>query len=154
MKQRFRKNLRLKDYDYSQEGYYFITICTHFKAHILGQVVGDATKLTPAGTIVQSTWEAIPKHFINAEIDAFVVMPNHVHGILHLTSSGGAFVPGIIQTFKSTSTRRINRLRATQYQPVWQRNYFERIIRTERTGINATLCGLKPFAVEPKGRLK
>ena len=122
----------MKDYDYSQEGYYFITICTHFKAHMLSEVTGNTTKLTAAGAIVQSIWDAIPRHFDDVQIDAFVVMPNHVHGILHLTRSGSSSVPGIVQTFKSISTRRIHNVRSKRDESIWQRNYYERIIRTER----------------------
>jgi len=127
----YRKHVRLKGYDYSQEGYYFITICTHFKRHLFGKIRNEAAELNAFGKIVELCWNAIPGNLRNVQTDAFVVMPNHIHGILHLTESGAASVPSIVQNFKSVSARRINAVRRSS-MPVWQQNYYEHVIRKER----------------------
>jgi putative transposase len=127
----FRKSIRKKGYDYSSEGYYFITICTHFKRHTLAIVDENGSNHTPFGRVVQSCWENIPKHFTTVRLDAFKIMPNHIHGILQFTETGTVQLFSVIQNFKSISTRGINRLRKVRAD-VWQQNYFDRIIRTER----------------------
>ncbi len=76
------KSPRLRDYDYAQDGAYFVTVCTHHRAHLFGAVVGDAMQVNVYGAAVQACWGAIPVHFPFMELDAFVVMPNHVHGII------------------------------------------------------------------------
>jgi REP element-mobilizing transposase RayT len=77
-----RRSTRLKDYDYAQEGAYFVTICAQGRAHIFGEVVNGEMLVSPIGEVVQTCWDAIPVHFPHVELDAFVVMPNHLHGIL------------------------------------------------------------------------
>jgi putative transposase len=132
MKKQFRKSVRLPDMDYSQEAYYFITICTDFKKHILGEISNGQSHLTVLGEIVKTCWEMIEDHFPSVRTDAFIAMPNHLHGILKLTESGQITIPTVIQNFKSVSTRRINNVRRVESQTIWQRNYYERIIRTEK----------------------
>ncbi|MBI2680581.1 MAG: transposase [Candidatus Solibacter usitatus] len=81
-------------------------------------------------------WNALPDHYKNLTLDAFVVMPSHIHGILILDVRAGFkpahALPEIVRALKTFSARRINAMRATPGQPVWQRNYFERIIRNEK----------------------
>jgi putative transposase len=77
-----RRSIRLPGYDYAQPGAYFVTICTHGGEWVLGDVVDGEIVLTDWGHIVVESWKAIPAHFPNVETDAFVVMPNHVHGVL------------------------------------------------------------------------
>lgn len=77
-----RHNIRLKGYDYSQAGAYFITIVTHDRACLFGEVVDGEMQLNGWGEIVKRCWQEIPAHFPHVALDAFVVMPNHVHGIL------------------------------------------------------------------------
>src|SRR6266536_1956512 len=77
-----RKSPRLQGYDYRQNAAYFITICTHKRQHLFGEISSHNTELNTLGCIVQTSWEQIPSHFPIAELDAFVVMPNHIHGIL------------------------------------------------------------------------
>lgn len=80
-----RKNsLRLSDYDYSQSGGYFVTICTNKKVQILSDIVDGEVMLSKIGEIVNDCWLAIPNHFENVELGHFVIMPNHIHGILLL----------------------------------------------------------------------
>ncbi len=128
-----RKSIRLRDHDYSKPGFYFITICISQMQSILGKIVDQQTVLSPFGKIVTRCWNAIPTNFPDAEIDAFVVMPNHIHGIIHHRESSSVQLHTIVQNFKSVSTRRINQLQRTAGISVWQRNYYEHIIRSERS---------------------
>ena len=82
-----RHSIRLKGYDYTRPGAYFVTICTHERICLFGDVVNGKMELNEYGDIAQECWLAIPEHFANARLDAFVIMPNHVHGIIILTES-------------------------------------------------------------------
>jgi REP element-mobilizing transposase RayT len=77
-----RRSIRLGGYDYAQAGAYFVTICTHDRACLFGDVVDGVMCLNDAGRMVQSVWDELPVYYPGVETDAFVVMPNHVHGIL------------------------------------------------------------------------
>jgi REP element-mobilizing transposase RayT len=81
-----RRSIRLKDYDYSTPGAYFITICTHQRECLLGEVLNGEMQLNQLGQLASAHWQRLPHHFPTVELDAFVVMPNHVHGILILTN--------------------------------------------------------------------
>ena len=115
-----RKKLRLADYDYSKEGFYFLTVCTRERKQILSEIVSDDTerrvkvKLSPLGTIVQSFIETIPG------IDKYVIMPNHVHLIVHKTNGKSLFSD--IRSFKSLVTKRIG-------VSIWQDSYYDHVIR-------------------------
>jgi len=115
---------RLPSYDYSSAGAYFVTVCTYRRAHILASpTLADA---------VQACWHEIPAHFA-VESDVFVVMPNHVHGIVVILRAGHARpLQVIVGSFKSAAARSINRVRGTLGEPVWQRGYYERVVRDER----------------------
>jgi REP element-mobilizing transposase RayT len=80
-----RRSIRLKGYDYSQSGAYFVTICVRDGRCLLGQVVDSAIRLNDAGRMVREVWDALPEQYPGVEVHAFVVMPNHVHGIIVLT---------------------------------------------------------------------
>jgi hypothetical protein len=82
---RDRQSIRLKGYDYSRVGAYFVTICTQGRACLFGEVVGGAMRMSAAGQMTLSEWEALPTRFPTIELGAFVVMPNHVHGIIVIT---------------------------------------------------------------------
>ena len=82
-----RRSTRLKGYDYSQEGAYFVTICTYAKQWLFGDIQNDLMLLSPYGQIASDCWIAIPKHFSHIELDEFVIMPNHMHGILVITDA-------------------------------------------------------------------
>jgi len=79
-----RRSIRLKGYDYTQPGGYFITICTYQRECLLGEIIDDEMVLNPAGEIVQHAWDDLPNHFPNVVLDQFCIMPNHVHGIVIL----------------------------------------------------------------------
>lgn len=81
-----RHSIRLKGYDYAQAGAYFITIVAQDRACVFGRVVNGEMRLNPAGDMVWGEWNALPDRFPSIELDAFVVMPNHVHGIIVLTN--------------------------------------------------------------------
>ena len=147
---RRRKSIRLNRWDYRTPAAYFVTICTHDRVPLFGRVVDGEMVLNAFEEIVQGCWREIPEHFPHVELDAFVVMPNHVHGIISIVDDVGAThasplpngnaprgpVPGslgaIVGSFKSAVTKRINALRGTPGAPVGQRNYYEHIIRHER----------------------
>ena len=82
LKKHRRRSIRLKDYDYSQSGAYFITICTHNKEILFGEILDGEMQLNEWGNVVEDCWDEVPRHFKNVELDAFIVMPNHVHGII------------------------------------------------------------------------
>lgn len=148
-----RRSIRLKDYDYTQNGAYFVTICTHERLYLFGDVVDGAMVANAWGEIVTEEWEQTAITRPNVESDAFVVMPNHVHGVIVITESVGAQciaplppkrgatpnnVPAnslgaIVRAFKSAVTRRINRLPDAPGHPIWQRNYYEHILRSEES---------------------
>jgi putative transposase len=77
-----RRSIRLKDYDYSQVGAYYVTICTWNKECLLGDIANSEIKISPIGVIIQKEWNEIPNRFPNVQLDAFVMMPNHIHGII------------------------------------------------------------------------
>lgn len=142
-----RRSIRLKDYDYTQNGAYFVTICTHERLCMFGQVVEGAMVVSEGGRIVTKEWEQTATVRSSVELDAFVVMPNHVHGILVITESVRATrrvaptsttlqsgsLGAIIGQFKSTVTKRINHLPHPPDHRIWQCNYYEHIIRNEES---------------------
>ena len=85
-----RRSIRLKEYDYTQPAAYFITICTHGHVPLFRDVVDGEIRLNGYGKIVRACWHEIPDHFQHVELDAFVVMPNHVHGIVCIVDNVGA----------------------------------------------------------------
>lgn len=128
-----RRSIRLKDYDYSHEGAYFVTICTHKRECLFGDVCDGAMALNTLGQFVADTWQRLATFHPHLEVSTFIVMPNHLHGILvlHKTESQQKPIGQIIGPFKSFSTKTINQRRDTPGAAVWQRNYYERIIRNE-----------------------
>lgn len=147
-----RRLIRLRQYDYGQAGAYFVTTCTHERICLFGEVASATMQLNRAGTIVRDCWRAIPDHFAGVELDEFVVMPNHVHGIIIIMDPVGAThasplpihasplpsrsagptrrsIGAIVGSFKAAASNRINRMRSTPGASVWQRNYHEHVIR-------------------------
>ncbi|MDQ3995006.1 MAG: transposase [Actinomycetota bacterium] len=120
-----RRSLRLKEYDYSTAGAYFVTICTRQRTCVFGEVEDDAMRLNRTGRIVERCWSAIPRHSTSADLDAYVIMPNHLHGILWFAGAGYIRpLPVVIGTFKAAVSRTVG-------YSVWQRSYHERVIRDE-----------------------
>ncbi|MBC7263420.1 MAG: transposase [Chloroflexi bacterium] len=147
-----RRSIRLRGYDYSQAGAYFVTICTQNRECLFGTIADGKMVLNPLGEIAAVCWNAIPVHFRDVELDEYVVMPNHIHGIIVILDRAdyrrgtacraptmerfGRPLSGslatIVRSFKSAATKRINEWRCTPGAVVWQRNYYEHIIRNER----------------------
>jgi len=151
-----RRSIRLPGYDYADAGAYFITICTHGRACLFGQVVDGEMRLNALGEIVREEWEKSATIRAEIEIGEYVIMPNHFHAIVMIgrgvrpdaptenrpdtptfpigpkPKSIGALIAG----FKSAATTRINQTRQTPGAPVWQSNYWEHIIRDEQSWQN------------------
>ena len=136
-----RKLNRLKDYDYSQNGYYFVTICTKNREAWFGKIESDKMILNMFGEITKNFWVEIPKHFKNVSLDEFIVMPNHIHGIVIIV--GNAYMRSlqdrtkmllsrIIQQYKSSVTREINSLQ-NDFCFKWHKSFYDHIIKDEKT---------------------
>ncbi len=128
-----RQSIRLTGYDYSTSGAYFITICTHEREYLFGDVVNEIIQLNTVGDIARSHWQQLSQHHPNIIMDESIVMPNHLHGIIILESSTDSTksISEIIRGFKTFSAKAINKKRCLRSVPVWQRNYYDRIIRSE-----------------------
>ena len=152
-----RRSIRLKGYDYSRTGAYFITICAYNRLCLFGEIIDGEMRANPCGETAAACWRDLPRHFETITLGDWVVMPNHIHGILVIgrgeasaveslkktnpmaadasplrpngTQSGS--LGAIVQNYKSVAARRINILRGASGVPVWQRNYWEHIIRDE-----------------------
>ena len=144
--------MRLKGYDYSQAGAYFVTICIQRRECLLGEIVAGEMRLNYAGRIVQDEWNKIREHFPHADIDEAIVKPNHVHGIVIMNTVGVQFIApavmnetalqnssmnqfrnqgvinpaptvgNIVRAFKARCTHMINGVHNTPGHPLWQRN--------------------------------
>ena len=129
-----RKKLRLENYDYSSDGYYFVTICTHNREKLFGKITNDnnTVELNPAGKIVDYHIRNIEKHYENIRIDKYTVMPNHIHLIVvigcnfELNSTRNPNLSYIIGLFKSGVTKEIGK-------SVWQKRFHDHVIRNEKT---------------------
>jgi putative transposase len=150
-----RRSIRMKCYDYSLAGAYFITIATHQRLCLFGEVANGEIKLNQLGSIAFDQWTRLEKRFLLSDYSIFVIMPNHIHGIINIVRGAGEgfsherfripplrpyissnCVPGslgtIIRAYKASVTYRINAMRGYTYPKVWQRNYYEHIIRNEK----------------------
>jgi putative transposase len=133
MREQARKLPRLPGYDYSQNGAYFITICTLNRHSIFGEVLTGEMQLNTCGEIAQNCWDDLPNHYKHIELDAFVIMPNHVHGIVLIFEQNPKHgLPEIVRAFKSYTTKRINRYEETSNRTIWQRSYYDVILRNEK----------------------
>ena len=141
-----RRSRRLKGYDYSQAGAYFITICTRNRECTFGDVIDGEMLSNEAGHIVMEEWMKSADIRGEIELDAFAVMPNHVHGIIVITDRCRGVWPyaptgtlrspsrtagALVRAFKSACTLHINQMHNARGTPVWQRNYYEHVIRDE-----------------------
>jgi len=163
-----RRSIRLQGYDYSQNGAYFITLCTHNRECLFGQIQNGQMILNEYGKMVEQCWNNLSNHYDNIELDAYVIMPNHFHGIILITDNVDnvdnvrairelpihelpihelprqqqkqrqqqrrkMLLPKIVGRFKMNSAKQINQMRNTPGISVWQRNYYEHIIRDEKS---------------------
>jgi len=135
-----RRSIRLSGYDYTRPGAYFLTICAKGGLCLFGEVVGEEMQVNAAGRMVQQAWDQLPQKYLHVRNDAFVVMPNHVHGIVILTEVPADLtsktlhpLSEVVRRFKTDSARAINQLRQTPGISVWKRNYYEQIIRNPQS---------------------
>ena len=156
-----RKPIRLRGYNYAQPGAYFVTIVTHRRRTLFGNVIAGEMRLNTAGDMVRRRWEDLSVRFPNIDLDEFVVMPNHIHGIILIREPVGASLVGardgddttvfdttkattrvaptlgeVVGAYKSIVTLEYARgVRANVWLPfhrrLWQRNYYERVIRDD-----------------------
>jgi putative transposase len=141
-----RRSIRLPQYDYAQPGAYFVTLSVHRRTRCLCCIQDAKVCLSSIGSIVDEQWRAIPYHAMHIALDAFVLMPDHMHGIIQITrypdskptkntdypkGTTPGSLPAIMQNFKSTSTRRVNAALGTPGIRLWQEDYYERIIRND-----------------------
>ncbi|MEM9003267.1 MAG: transposase [Cyanobacteria bacterium P01_F01_bin.86] len=145
-KNRYRpKTIRLPRHNYGRVGMYFVTICTHQRSHYFGQVVGDRVVLSAIGQIAHDNWQAIPNHHHRyVALDAFVIMPNHMHGLIQITKlsenpdQGQATVnrfgplqkgslQAIVQSYKASVTRACRRKGNNDFK--WQPRFYEHVVR-------------------------
>jgi len=161
-----RRTIRLQGYNYSSEGAYFVTICTHGRVCLFGEIAAGVMMTNAAGHIVEVIWNELSERFPDIEPDEMVIMPNHVHFIVHIKapvavipvgaihelpphelaphelplhelppdarqSRKNRLLPKVVGYLKMNSAKRINKQRGTSGFPVWQRNYYERIIRND-----------------------
>jgi len=153
-----RRSIRLKSYDYSSPGAYFITICANDRGDFFGEIKNGSMVLNNFGKIVEFVWNDLPNHNPQISLDVNIIMPNHFHGIIIISNNpmivvgagsvGAGSVgagsepaptstpqkihglPEIVRQFKTFSARHINETRNTTGKTVWQRNYYEHIIRS------------------------
>ncbi len=135
-----RKSIRLSGYDYSQPGAYFVTLVSYQRFPLFGNITEQEMTLNQFGKSVKVYWGKIPDRYPNIQLDTFIIMPNHLHGIINIDLHVGAglkparkrnHLSEIIRSFKTFSAREINELRGLTGVPVWQRNYYEHIIRDD-----------------------
>jgi len=143
-----RRSLRLQRYNYGQAGMYFVTVCTHERELVFGEIMGGKVVLNQVGRVVEEEWQQTSTLRPYVVLDEFIVMPNHFHAILMIISAGrgtarraptteqfgkpvSGSLPTIIRSFKSATAKRINNLHSAPGIPLWQRNYYEHIVRNE-----------------------
>ncbi len=154
-----RRSIRYKGYDYTQPGAYFVTIGAFERKFIFGKIINNEIQLYDLGRIAYTCWQQIPNHFTNVEVEPFVIMPNHIHGIITILDddrSGtvhrrgtiyraptmdtgktreefGKPVPGSLATIIRTYKAAVSRIARKELGMVniWQRNYYEHIVRNQ-----------------------
>ena len=151
-----RRSIRLQGYDYSRSGTYFVTLCTQNRQCLFGEIVNGQMRLNDAGRMVADSWEWLAEQYDHVSLDEYVIMPNHAHGIIVINDDrrGGSHCRGgsrtaptatrtapttgkrkpigrLIGAFKTVTTKHINELRETPGRKLWQRNYWEHIVRNE-----------------------
>ena len=150
-----RRSIRLQEYDYSQEGFYFITVCVHGRIPLFGEIVDDIMRLNDAGRMVEQWYYRCSEHFCDIECLEMIVMPNHFHCIWHNVGADrcvrqdigidailgehiGSPLHRVVQWFKTMTTNEyIRGVKKRGWIPfhsrLWQRNYYEHIIRDQRS---------------------
>jgi REP element-mobilizing transposase RayT len=142
-----RRSIRLHGYDYRSSGVYFVTICTMSRQCRFGDVVDATVALSAVGRVVDETWQWLAAHHDYVDVGPYIVMPNHLHGIIMLAPDEGGSrtaptapavtprkpVGRLIGAFKTVSTKRVNEVLGTPGDALWQRNYWEHIVRDDES---------------------
>lgn len=144
-----RRSIRLPEHDYSLPGSYFVTICTKDRTCFLGEIIDEGMHLNKAGEMIEKLWLKLPDKFSQIELDSFIIMPNHFHGIINILKSDLPFsssidkenvtpLPEIIQWFKTMTTNKyikgVKNYGWTAFNgKLWQRNYYEHVIRNDES---------------------
>tara|TARA_R110002049_G_C8871257_1_gene539107 strand:- start:91 stop:642 length:552 start_codon:yes stop_codon:yes gene_type:complete len=153
-----RQSIRLKKYNYSRPGFYFITICTQDRKPIFGDVIDGEMVLNNCGRVAWKFWKQIDIRYPNTQIDEFIVMPNHVHGIIEIINyppmveaihesplplgndiemirkhRRKMLIPKIVGWYKMNTAKQINQIHQTPGTKIWHRNYYDHIIRNEQS---------------------
>src|SRR5579875_1766628 len=137
-----RRSIRLRGYDYSSAGGYVVTICAYQRRHIFGRVVDGDMRVSELGRIVEEEWERTGDLRSEVLLDAFTLMPNHLHGIVILNPAetvehrdgfraAGRGLATIVGGFKAAVTRRAAGMPVLGGRPVWQRGFYDRVIRND-----------------------
>ena len=150
-----RRSIRLKEYNYSQQGAYFVTMCTWQRECLFGDITDRGIMLNDAGDMINKWWIELTNKFKNIELDKCVIMPNHFHGIISIVGADLCVCPGtgnnpdtkgahtgaplhkVLQWFKTMTTNEyLKKIHEKGWQrldgKLWQRNYYERVIRNEK----------------------
>jgi putative transposase len=145
---RSRRSIRLKGYDYSADGAYFITICVGNRECLLGEINDGQMIINEYGSIVRDVWEDLPDRVSDIDLDEYIIMPNHFHAIILINKSPESteihkdldiddikarrkmILPKVVGRFKMLAAKAINQSREIEGS-FWQRNYYERVIRSE-----------------------
>ena len=154
-----RKSIRLKEFDYSKPGAYFVTICTHDRKCLFGNIIGEKMILNKSGKMMEHWLMKLPQKFLGIQLDNYIIMPNHIHMIIHIVgvnprvcpnesqkiqegehtgSPRQISLPEIVQWFKTMTTNNyIRNVKRNHWKPFnkkfWQRGYYEHIIRNEKS---------------------
>ena len=166
-----RKTIRLQNYDYFQSGAYFVTICTAHRSAILGNIIPPTShsvgagprparvELSLFGEIVMQTWNDLPNHNSGLSLGPFIIMPDHIHGILILEGRAGlgpapTAIPELVRQLKSFSSRKINRISNVPKRANWQRGYYEHILPNRcRGSLDCLSSGGQQAVVHPSPNL-
>jgi len=148
--------MRLSGFDYASPGYYFATICTSNKIEWFGKTLKGGVFLNQNGKIMDECWNDLPNHYSNCELDYYIIMPNHFHGIVIITEKNlndekasvtsehkSHSLSEIVRGFKSFSSRKINQLITSGTKFRWQNSFYDRVIRNEKE-----LCLIRKYIIE------
>lgn len=142
-----RKCIRIPGYDYSQPGFYFISVCTHGRAEIFGTI--DTTfcfRPMPLGTAIEAELRGVVERFCSVRLDCYAIMPDHLHAILELTGNGHTLFD-VVGAFKSLAAR--NAASTFQIHKLWQRAFYDHVIRTE-----ASLMQIRQYVADNPAQLR
>ena len=136
-----RRSIRLRGYDYTRDEAYYVTLVTHERRTLFGDIIDGEMRLNDTGQLIMDTWEWLATRHPYVELDSYIVMPNHLHGIIVITDHGrdGSLTSPtprkplgrLVGAFKTVTTKQVNLAEGMPGQLLWQRNYYEHVIRND-----------------------